>query len=342
MRQRSRQAVKLDDVAKRVGVSPSTVSLYVRRPEKVSPATGSKIQRAIDDLGYVHNKIASQFTGGRSNNMAVVVPSVANITFSNAIQQIEKVVSEQGFQLTIASHDHNLDKEEAQIRSLLEWKPAAIAIAGAVHNPGTLRMLQNSGIPVVQMWQVEGEDFQAQVGINHVEAGYQSARYLLDSGCKKLAYFTTRFEEDVRARKRYEGFSKAVEKAGGTPIVVDVPDGDNLYAEARPLLLQTMVKERGLDGIVVSRDTLGIALLSEAAERGIAVPEKLSVLGFGDFPMSGHLYPVSLSSLNIHDSVIARSTGEMMLRMTDDPEYKGEVVDVGFDIIPRGSTRFPV
>lgn len=63
MRQRSRQIVKLDDVAHQAGVSPSTVSLYIRQPDRVSEDR-EKIQAAIDNLGYVHNKIASQFTGG--------------------------------------------------------------------------------------------------------------------------------------------------------------------------------------------------------------------------------------------------------------------------------------
>ncbi|MCX9038995.1 LacI family transcriptional regulator [Citrobacter portucalensis] len=181
MRQRSRQIVKLDDVAHQAGVSPSTVSLYIRQPDRVAGKTSKKIQAAIDDLGYVHNKIASQFTGGRSCNMAVVIPSLANVTFSYVIQRIESAVSEQGFQLSLASHDHSLDKEEEQIRAILEWSPAVIAIAGADHKASTLKMLQNSGVPVVQMWQVDGSTFSAQIGNNQEEIGYSAARYLTDT-----------------------------------------------------------------------------------------------------------------------------------------------------------------
>ena len=200
MRQRSRQIVKLDDVAAKAGVSPSTVSLYIRQPDRVSEKTGKKIQSAIDSLGYVHNKIASQFTGGQSSNMAIVLPSLANSFFSHVVQRIESTVSAQGFQLSIASHDHSLDKEEEQIRSILQWSPAVIAIAGADHKPSTLKMLRNSGVPVVQMWQVDGGAFPAQVGNNHTEIGYAAARFLLDAGCQELAYFTTRFDDDIRAR----------------------------------------------------------------------------------------------------------------------------------------------
>ncbi|QZA81731.1 LacI family DNA-binding transcriptional regulator [Deefgea piscis] len=342
MRSRFKPAVKLDDVAAHSGVSPSTVSLYMRHPDKVSAKSAEKISRAIEELGYVRNKIASQFTGGARLSMAVIVPSVANIIFGEAVQLIEKIVSEEGFQLLIASHNHSLEKEEAQVRSFLEWSPAAIALAGPEHTDATIKMLQQSGVPVVQMWQVEGQRFSAQVGVDHFSIGYHATRYLYETGCQKVAFFTTRFEEDVRAGKRYTGYLKAVAEQDQLPIVVNVPQSDNIYTATRPLLLKTMIKERGLDGIVASNDGIGAALLIEAADKGIAVPDKLSVLGFGDFPISAHLAPASLSTINIHAPCIAETTGKMMLRMNRDIDYQGDIVDVGYEIIPRGSTRLVI
>ncbi|HDG1669045.1 LacI family DNA-binding transcriptional regulator [Kluyvera ascorbata] len=341
MRQRSRQIVKLDDVAQRAGVSPSTVSLYIRQPERVSEKTGKKIQTAIDALGYVHNKIASQFTGGQSSNMAVVLPSLANTFFSHVVQRIESTVSAHGFQLSIASHDHSLDKEEEQIRSILQWSPAVIAIAGADHKPSTLKMLHNSGVPVIQMWQVDGGTFAAQVGNDHEKIGYAAACYLLETGCSKPAYFTTRFKDDIRARIRYAGFCRALEERGKTPLLVDIPSGDNIWQGSREILMKTLVKERGLDGIFCTSDSIATALLMEAQARGISVPDQLSILGYGDFPSSAWLSPVTLSSVNLNADEMAVRTAEMMLKMSNERTYKGEVVDIGFEIMPRGSTRLP-
>ncbi|WP_447887327.1 LacI family DNA-binding transcriptional regulator [Serratia fonticola] len=341
MRQRSRQAVKLDDVANLANVSPSTVSLFVRCPEKVSVKTGKKIQAAIDDLGYVHNKIASQFTGGRSSSMAVIVPSIANIIFSHVIQQIERTVSAAGYQLSIASHDHSLDKEEEQVRAILQWSPAVIAITGANHNPSTVKMLKNSGVPVVQMWEIEGDHFPAQVGNDHTHVGFQAAQFMIESGCKKLAYFTTRFNEDIRAQKRYQGFTAALVAHGLQAVVVDIPYTDNIYQASRSLLMKTLVKERGLDGIFCSSDAIASALLMEAFDKKIQVPNQLSILGFGDFPVSAFLAPYSLSSVNLNADTMAAKTAEMMLKMSEDESYQGEIVDVGYDIIPRTSTNLP-
>ena len=341
MRQRSRQSIKLDDVAGQAGVSPSTVSLYIRQPGRVSEKTGKKIQAAIDSLGYVHNKIASQFTGSGSSIMAVVLPSLANLTFSHVIQCIESTVSAEGYQLAIASHDHCLEKEEAQIRAILQWSPAAIAIAGADHRPATLKMLQASGVPVVQMWQVDGSAFQAQVGNNQEQIGYAAAQYLLESGCKNLGYFTTRFAEDIRARIRYAGFCRALAEQGKSPLLADIPETGNIWQASRESLMKTLVKARGLDGIFCTSDAIGTALLMEAQARGIRVPEQLSILGFGDFPSSAWLAPASLSSISLNADLIASRTADMMLRMSREQSYRGEVIDVGFEIMPRNSTRLP-
>lgn len=341
MRQRSHQTIKLDDVAQQAGVSPSTVSLYIRQPDRVSVKSGKKIQKAIDSLGYVHNKIASQFTGGQRSNMAVVLPSLANVIFSHVIQQIESTVSEHGYQLSIASHDHCLDREEEQIRAILQWAPAVIAIAGADHKASTLKMLQSSGVPVVQMWQVDGSAITAQVGNNHEQIGYNAARYLMETGCTELAYFTTRFNDDIRARTRYTGFCQALKEEGKQALLVDIPHTDNIWQASREILMKTLVKSRGIDGIFCTGDSIATALLMEAQSRGIKIPDKLSILGFGDFPSSAWLSPISLSSISLNANMIASRTAEMMLKMSAEKDYQGEVVDVGFEIMPRGSTRLP-
>ncbi|PJG60677.1 LacI family DNA-binding transcriptional regulator [Aeromonas cavernicola] len=341
MSSRSKQTIKLDDVAALAKVSPSTVSLYVRHPDKVSDKTGRKIQLAIDELGYVHNKIASQFTAGRSSSMAIIVPSISNITFSNFVQQIEHIVSDAGFQLYIASHDHSMEKEEQQVRAILQWSPAAIALTGAKHSDATIRMLEHCGAPVIQAWQIgEPSPFAAQVGIDHIRVGYDAATYLLRSGCQRIAYFTTRFADDVRAQSRYNGFCQALEQAGIAPLLVEIPYSENVYPAAREILIKTLLKERQLDGIFASNDMIATALLMETVERRIKVPEQLAIIGFGDFPSSGYLAPVTLSSININIHAVANHTAAMMLQMARDPDYKGDIIDVGFDLIPRQSTRF--
>lgn len=334
------QTIKIDDVANQAGVSPSTVSLYIRKPEKVSAKTGNKIQQAIDSLGYVYNKIASQFTGSKSKSISIIVPSISNEVIGDILQQIEEIVSEDGFQIKIASHDHNLEKEEEQIRSMLEWSPAILIVTGQEHTENTHKLLQTCSASVIQLLELGG-NIKSQIGFDHVQSGFETAQYLLETGCKKIAYFTTRFEDDVRAQKRYQGYCDAIKSFNPdqTPILIDVPYTRNAYEDARKHLSQALVNHRGIDGIMATNDSTGIGVLMEAYSHKIAVPEHLSIIGFGDFAISSCLSPIPLSSVNLNSKKIAKEVARIALRHYYDDEFEGEICNTGYEIVPRDSIK---
>lgn len=342
MRKRINQTIKLDDVARKAGVSPSTVSLYIRKQSKVSQKTATKIQHSIDELGYVHNKIASQFTGGKSKTIAIIVPSISNAVISNILQEIEIQISPYGFHLKIASHDHNLQKEEDQIRSMLEWSPATLVVTGSDHTVNTLKMLEKSSIPVIQILELGG-NIKVQIGFDHFKAGYDITRYLHESGCKKIAFFTTRLKDDLRAKKRCESYQTALIELGieQKPIIIDIPQHHNIYDTSRKYLSQVLVNERGIDGIIATNDAIGIGLLMEANQNGIAVPSRLSIIGFGDFAISSCLTPTSLSSVNLHSEQIAKEVSKLAMADCDNG-LDNCIINTGYSIIPRQSTKLVI
>ncbi|WP_045419565.1 LacI family DNA-binding transcriptional regulator [Vibrio campbellii] len=340
MRKKATQTVKIDDVAFHAKVSPSTVSLFIRKPEKVSKKTGDKIQKSIDELGYVYNKIASQFTGSKSKTISIIVPSISNEVFSDILQRLEEIVSTKGFQLKIASHDHNLIKEEEQIRSMLEWSPSTLIITGQEHTESSKKMLNNTSSTVIQMMDLDGT-FSRQVGFDQEKSGFDATQYLRDSGCRKIAFFATRFEDDIRAQKRYNGYCKAISnfEGGCTPILIDIPYSRNSYEDARRHLSQALAKHRGIDGIVATNDAIGIGSMIEAHERGIKIPEQMSVIGFGDFSISACLAPITLSSVNLHSEQMAQKLAELTFASFDSTTPLEKNIDTGYSIIPRGSTK---
>lgn len=342
MRKKITQTVKIEDVAVHANVSPSTVSLYIRKPEKVSTKTGTKIQKSIDALGYVYNKIASQFTGSKSKVISVIVPSISNEVIGDILQQLEDLISKEGFQLKIASHNHNLEKEEMQIRSMLEWSPSTLVITGQEHTENTKKLLNSTSATVIQLLELGGE-ISHQIGFDHVKSGYDTTKYLLDTGCKKVAYFTTRYDDDVRAQKRFDGYQKALEEAEShvykEAILIDIPYTRNTYEDARRHLSQSLANHRGIDGIIATNDAIGIGIILEASHKGIAIPNQLSVIGFGDFSISSCLSPISLSSVNLNNTRIAQELAKVAIENYHSNDAEGRIIDTGYSITPRESTK---
>ncbi|MGJ3265314.1 MAG: LacI family DNA-binding transcriptional regulator, partial [Salinarimonas sp.] len=150
---RKMQVVTMTEVAAAAGVSPSTVSLYFRRPKSVSPAARAAIAQAVSELGYVPNLVAGGLAAASSRVVSLIVPSVRNAFFAETVSALEAALAPQGLQVMLGHTEYDLAREEALVRAALAWAPAAIVLTGLEHAPDTRALLQRARVPVVEMWE---------------------------------------------------------------------------------------------------------------------------------------------------------------------------------------------
>ena len=153
-RRRRTQRVTLNDVAEMAGVSPSTVSLYVRKPDAVSDDRALKIAEAIAKLGYVPNLMAGGLAAASSRIVSVIVPSIRNAFFAETVSAIQAALGAEGLQVLLGHTEYSEAHEEALVRAALSWAPAAIVLTELTHSPGTRALLKVSDVPVVEMWEL--------------------------------------------------------------------------------------------------------------------------------------------------------------------------------------------
>ena len=134
---RSMQRVTMTDVAERAEVSPSTVSLYIRKPDAVMPARGKAIERAIRALNYVPNMVAGGLAAATSRIVSVIVPSVRNAFFAETVAALQNELGRAGIQVLLGHAEYNPDTEEELVRAALSWSPAAIVLTGLSHSSTT-------------------------------------------------------------------------------------------------------------------------------------------------------------------------------------------------------------
>ena len=145
----------LHDVAAVAQVTRITVSRYLREPHLVAPDTAERIQAAIAQTGYVRNLQAGQLASGRSRMVAALIPNVGHSIFGESIQGLVDGLHDTEYELLLMPTGYSLEREEAQLRALAGWGPAALVITGRHHTPGALRLLrdaQQAGTPVVEIW----------------------------------------------------------------------------------------------------------------------------------------------------------------------------------------------
>lgn len=325
------QRVTMADVARHAAVSPSTVSLWLRRPEGVSARIGVRVAAAIDELGYVPNFVAGGLAAAGSRVVSVTVPSLRNAFFSETVTELERILSAHGLHTLVGHTEYDPAQEERLVRAALSWAPAAVVLTGRDHAPGTRDLLRRSGARVVEMWDLGPDPIGRMVGFSHEAVGRRLARHFAEKGYGSAAFAGARLAEDTRAARRARGFLEAMAAAGIPARLVEVP-GPASTAAGAPLMDQLAADP--VRAVACSNDTVALGLMFEAARRGIAIPGTLAVAGFGDLEFAARTVP-PLTTLRPPADRIAAAVAEAVLQGSggDAPA----VTDLGTVFLDRGS-----
>jgi len=303
----------LHDVAGVAGVTRITVSRFLREPEVVAEPTATRIREAIAQTGYVPNRQAGQLASARSQIVAALIPNVGHSIFAETIQGLSEGLRGSGLELLLASTGYSMEREEAQLRALLGWAPAALIVTGRHHTAAASRLLrdaQAAGTPVVEIWDhhAAAGGF-AQIGFDHDAVGRAMALHLLERGHRSLVYVDSGVAEDFRAHERGEGFAAEARAARARVKTVRAATGNPFDAGRRAF--ETLGTAR-CSAIAFANDQLACGALMAAHARGVRVPQDLALLGFGDFPIGAHLQP-ALSTVRPPRDEIGRAAAAAVL-----------------------------
>lgn len=336
-REQRQQRVTMTQVAELARVSPSTVSLFLRDPGRVASATVRAIESAIDALGYVPNAMAGGLAGGGGRLVGVVVPSVRNAFFAETILGLQETLAPEGLQVMLGNTGYDSRAEQAIVRSVLSWKPAAMVLTGLAHDRDTVRALRQSAVPVIETWEIGAQPLDLAIGFSHEAAGAAAARHLYGRGRRRLAFLGARLADDARARQRSQGFLAAATGAGAEAVCLDHPAPAG--AQVGTILLDRLLREGpAVDGLSCSNDLVALGVLFECQRRGLQVPGDLAVIGFGDQESSAYCNP-TLTTIKPSGRVIGEEAGRQILaRLAGQQRGDSNTIDTGFSLIQRCST----
>ena len=279
MKQR-KTPLTLRDVSERSGVSEMTVSRVLRNRGDVSASTRAKVLASTKALGYVPNKIAGALASQRVNLVAVIIPSLSNMVFPEVMMGISGALDNTGLQPVVGVTNYSSISEEKVLYEMLSWRPSGIIIAGLEQSEASKVMLENSGIAVVQIMDIDGDPIDAAVGISHRRAGRKMAEAILRSGYKNIGFMGTQMPLDHRAQKRFEGFTQALAENKVEIMDHEFYTGGSTLAKGREMTDVMLKRSPDLDFIYFSNDMIGAGGLLYLREKGIDIPGKIGLAGF--------------------------------------------------------------
>ncbi len=327
-------AITLHDVAKLAGVAPITASRALRSPHQVSAEVLRKVGEAVARTGYVPNLLAGGLASTRSRLVAAVVPTISAPVFLDSVQSLTEALADRGYQLMLGQSGYTGGREDALLEAIIGRRPDGIVLTGVMHSSEGRRRLLACGIPVVETWDLTPTPIDMLVGFSHEEVGRAVASYLHAKGRRRLAMASG---DDPRARRRAAAFvARALELGQSKPTTVFVPTPTSPQ-RGREAMAELLRRQPGLDGVFCSSDWLALGVVTEAQARGIGVPSRLAVLGFGGLEFASALEP-ALSTVQINGAAIGRRAAQFIADRAEGIEVEQRIVDIGFAVVERQSS----
>jgi LacI family gluconate utilization system Gnt-I transcriptional repressor len=322
--------VTLTEVAELAGVSEITVSRILRNKGPIASSTRDRVMDAVRVVGYVPNRIAGSLASADSNLIGVVLPSLSNIVFPEVLLGIHAGLGTTGIQPVVGVTDYDIDTEEALVRSLLAWKPAAMIITGSDHTDATRRMLDQSGVRIAELMDIDPEPIDIAVGLSHRRAGYDTGRYLIEKGYRRFGYVGHDWTTDRRARVRYDGLVAALADAGLQLVAVALTDGPSSTLAGNAMTADLLSRAAHIDVAVYSNDDMAVGGVFHCMGAGIKLPEDLAIFGFNGLDI-GRALPKPLSTVRSNRFRIGQTAVEKILETPLRPEA-ATIVDTGYEI----------
>jgi LacI family transcriptional regulator, gluconate utilization system Gnt-I transcriptional repressor len=331
----------MSDVARLAGVSTMTVSRALRGGASIAADTRERIMKAVDELGYVLDRSAGSLSSKRTGFVAALLPSLNNSNFADTARGLTDTLQPSGLQLLLGYTDYSIEKEEELIESMLRRRPEAIVVTGGRHTARGRKLLENSGIPVIETWDLPPEPVGHVVGFSNAEAAEALVRYLYDKGFRKIGFIGGTSNRDTRGADRRLGYERAMAALGlkdtrtisfGTPPISMKQGGE--------ALVRLVEQWPNVEAAICVSDLSAFGALTECQRRKWPVPQRIAIAGFGDFEISSCSHP-SITTVGVNCYDIGRQSGALLLRAIEGERSSqpiaAETIVIDYGVIARDS-----
>jgi DNA-binding LacI/PurR family transcriptional regulator len=345
----------IQDVASLAGTSASTVSnLLNGRTERMRPETRRRIERAVEQLGYRANEVARQLKTGHAPIIGLVIPSVANPFWGSFVQHVEDAAHGYGFQVLLGNAGRDPDRELQYGESLRVRGVRGIIFGSSpISLNHVLKLVEEGTRIVVFDRSVTRTDPSIESGIDsvsvdNVAGGYLATKHLLDLGHTQIGFLSGPLRTASRL-ERLDGYRRALLDAGVRPddslvwagfqdnTTGDV-EGAEFGREGARALLENPSPPTGLVSI---NDMYALGALAGVRDRGMHVPDDISIIGFDDISIAGLTSPSLTTIRQPLAEMISLAVATLIGRLTGTKDGPAEQVTVPTELIVRGSTGPP-
>lgn len=330
----------LKDIARELGISPSTVSRALNDHPAIAAATKIKIKAKAKELKYEPNIVALSLKNKSTKTIGVVIPELIHFFFSSVISGIEEVAYDNGYTVMVCQSKESHDKEVKDVMALLSHRVDGLLISQAkeILNNDHYDEIQGRGVPLVFFDRMPQGIKAPSIIIDDAAAAQGATQHLIDRGCKSILHLGNNLQMPI-SKARVNGYKQALSVSGieiDESMIIDCPSSvqNDSYMQILSLL------ESGIqfDGLFASNDLLAIGAIKALKQFGLSIPEDVAVVGFSNWNFCDMVDP-PLSSVDQPGTEMGRQSMKRLLRMIkEDEENSNDVMILHTSLIVRKSS----
>ncbi len=311
-------AIKLTDVAKKAGVSPTTVSRVINNYGSLSQKTIDKVNAAMKELNYQPNSLARSLQGKNTQLVGLIFPTVAHPFFGELVEHLESKLFELGYRSILCDSANNKEKERNYINMLTANKVDGI-IAGA-HNLG-IKEYEDIALPIVSFDRYLADGIPI-VGSDNFQGGYLATENLYLRGARKIAILTGSQESDSPTNDRMKGYTEFLATQGLEPNVYQFHTTARSTA-LKNLDIKRILENEDIDGLFCTDDLTAILAYNQCRTLGIKVPQDLKIIGYDGTKFIQNYFP-QLSTIAQPMTDFADILVDLLLQRIQNPQQELE------------------
>ena len=328
--------ITIKDVARMANVSISTVSRVINNSKPVSEDIRKRVQEVIDETGYKPNDVARSLVTRKSNLIGVIVNDLSDSYVAETVKGVEEVGKMYNYDILLCSTYYVKEEQIKYLKLLNSKQIEGIIMIGYKFDPEVTNYALKYNKNAIFFTNDIADSKIDYVKIDNTSAAYEMTKYLVKKGHKKVAFLAEYSENTSSEKEKEKGYMKALEDNQVSESRIFYAEGKN-YESGYNAAEQIIEMKNEISAVFCSNDFLALGVINHCRDKGISVPEDLSVVGYGDYKESKIIRPQLTTVSEPHYDIGAVSI-RTLIKNIEGGKVNAKI-ELPFNLIKRESVR---
>ncbi|WP_442954629.1 ribose operon transcriptional repressor RbsR [Pantoea sp. LMR881] len=326
----------MKDVARKAGVSTSTVSHVINNNRFVSDGVREKVELAIRELNYAPSALARSLKINQTHTIGMLLTASSNPFYAEVVRGVEDSCYERGYSLILCNTAGDEERMNRSLETLLQKRVDGLLImCTESHLPSADILNRYPSIPTVMMDWAPFEERGDIIQDNALLGGELATQHLIDSGYTRIACIAGPLDK-TPARMRLEGYQNAMAK-NGLPILPGyVVNGDFEFRGGYNAMIELLALDTPPQAVFTSNDAMAVGVYHALFQEGLTIPHDVAVMGYDDIELARYLSP-PLTTVHQPKDELGELAIDTLIHRLSDPDASPQTLVLTPELVIRGS-----